>query len=388
MPIAIGLTPGRLPAHPQPLPDELLTHWFLRLAHANHLKVQTFADYAFGRYSSFWARDQDKLASPAVIARLTELTGIGIQEIESLTLAAYEGRLYTHHNALGNTRWILPLGIYHRTRKRYGMQFCPLCLATDSEPYFRRQWRLAFATVCDKHGTMMQEGCHRCGAPVAFFRSDLGHRKRHKFLASTICDNCGANLVRAPAKEPPGSDGQTLVMLRTLALGPDVGWWWVNSDSLPYAHLFFDVLHHLAVRMSYGEGRKLLAEVEHRTKGTIFGKSKFSRNAFEFRPLTERHELILAALWLLQEWPDRFIEVCNKARMWQSWLLCGKQLPWWFESVAKSRLDRAKYVPNSEEAARAAEYLKRHGVPVTKQAVGKLLGGRDFLASRRYARKS
>jgi len=64
-----GLLGTRLPIHPQPYPDELLTHWFFRLAHANYLKAQTLADYLFGYYSTFWNRDQDKLASPEVIER-------------------------------------------------------------------------------------------------------------------------------------------------------------------------------------------------------------------------------------------------------------------------------------------------------------------------------
>lgn len=105
----------RLPMHPQPHPNELFSHWFYRLAHANNLKAQTFADQAFGRYSSFWARDQDKLASPEIIGRISDLTGQLPEDIHALTLAAYEGKIYSSHNAYGQTRWILPLGIYHRT---------------------------------------------------------------------------------------------------------------------------------------------------------------------------------------------------------------------------------------------------------------------------------
>lgn len=386
MSIAPGLTSTRAPVHPQPLPDELLTHWFLRLAHGNQVKVQTFADYVFGRYSSFWARDQDKLASPIVISKLADLTGQRAENIRSLTLATYEGNLYRDHNPFGNTRWILPLGVYHRTRRRYGVQYCPLCLAEDSVPYFRRRWRLAFSTVCDKHGTMMHDRCYRCGAPVAFFRSDLGHRKRHSFGSSTTCDRCGTDLLRAPAYDAPGPDGQTLVMLRSLALGADIGWWWVDSKPLGYAHLFFDVLHHLAVRMTYGVGLVLLSEVERRTGRVVFGGRKPDRSALEFRPLLERHDLVLAALWLLQDWPHRFEGTCRQARLWQSRLLCGKQFPWWFEHVVRSTLDRAIYEPNIEEAQRAAEYLARQGKRVSKEAVARLLGGRDHVAAQNYAR--
>lgn len=79
-----GLLGARLPMHPQPLPNELFSHWFYRLAHANNLKAQTFADQAFGRYSSFWARDQDKLASPEIIGRISDLTGQLPEDIRAL----------------------------------------------------------------------------------------------------------------------------------------------------------------------------------------------------------------------------------------------------------------------------------------------------------------
>lgn len=332
-----GLLGTRLPIHPQPYPDELLTHWFFRLAHANYLKAQTLADYLFGYYSTFWNRDQDKLASPEVIERLSDLSGLAPDDLHAMTLASYEGRLYEHHNPYGHTRWILPLGIYHRTRRGFGMQYCPLCLAGDVEPYFRRKWRLAFSTVCEKHGVLMLDRCYQCGAPVAFFRNDIGHRARHEFGSSALCDGCGANLTRAPAYDPPGPDGQVLAIYRALDTALELGWWWSGKDAVPYGHLFFDVLHHLAACLASANGRKLLTEVE-RQIGQSLGFPKFQRKVFELRAFHERHWLTLMALWLLQDWPNRFVETCTKARMWQSWLLAEGPFPWWFEQVVREQL--------------------------------------------------
>ena len=374
-----GLTGTRLPIHPQPYPDELFSHWFFRLAHANYLKVQTFADYAFGRYSSFWARDQDKLASPEIIQRLAELTGQLPEDVHALTLAAYEGRVYISHNAYGHTRWILPLGIYHRTWRRFGLQFCPRCLFEDFEPYFRRRWRLALSTVCDKHGVMMQDRCYCCRAPVTYFRNDLGHRARHKFRSSACCHACGANLARAPVYAPSGPDGQTLAIYRSLSIALELGWWWAGSDTIHYGHLFFDVLHHLATFLASKKGWKLLQEVERRIGKTLpQSQSNPSVVILEQRSLEERHWLILMALWLLQDWPKRFLETCEAARMWQSWLLAGEHFPCWFERMVKEHLDRSNYIPNIEEANCVADYLRREGQSVSKNLLEKWLHGRSF----------
>ncbi len=379
-----GLIGTRLPVHPQPYPDELFSHWFFRLAHANHLKAQTLADYAFGRFSPFWARDQDKLAHPQLINRLAELTGLLPADIHALTLAAYEGRVYASHNPCGHTRWILPLGIYHRTWRLFGLQYCPLCLFEDAEPYFRRQWRLALSTVCEKHGLLMHDRCYKCGAPVMFFRNDLGHPARHNFNSSACCNNCGADLARAPGYDPPAPDGQTLAMLRSLGLAANLGWGWVGSEAMPYGHLFFDVLHGLATCLTSPRGRKLLSEVERQMGGMPLQGRNLSRGVFELRPFTERHWLLLSALWLLQEWPDRFVATCRATGAWKSVFLGKEALPWWFAKVLNESLDRSIYVPSAAEAFSAVEYLKQSGLPVTQSSVGRILGGHEHKVAQNY----
>ena len=382
-----GLTGLRLPIHPQPYPDELFTHWFYRLAHSNYLKAQTLADYLFGNYSSFWARDQDKLASPVVLEKLAELTGKNADELHALTLASYQGKLYSAHNPCGHTRWILPVGVFHRTRRRYGLQFCPLCLREDSDPYFRRHWRLAFTTVCERHGTLMHDRCHQCGAPVAFFRNDLGHRNRHDFIARPSCDVCGVDLSTAPAYDPPGVNGQTSIIQRSIISLREIGWWFAGNQALGYGHLYFDVLHHLSTFLASRLGRKLLNDVEREIGCSPFGGRQLTPQILEFRDLQDRHWLIQMSLWMLQEWPDRFIQLCASAKMWQSWLLKGETFPWWFESSVKERLDRSLYTPNAEEAASAENYLVRRNLSVSRHSVGRLLGSDDFEVTGRYAVK-
>lgn len=377
-----GLTGRRLPAHPHPLPDELLTHWFMRLAHANGFKAQALADYAFGYPSSFWARDQDRQPSPGVVERLSELTGFDREEIESLTLIGPNGIHRPDVTVSGFVAWVLPLGIYHRTRRRFGTQFCPLCLFEDVEPYFRRRWRLALATMCDRHGVMLHDRCPACRSPVIWFRNELGHQQELTVGQSAKCWKCGFNLQRAPAFGPTAIDGQSIMALRSLVVFYDLGWWFVGDRNLPYAHLYFDVLRHLVAWLPDKRGRGLLARVA----AFVGWPAEYPRaQSFETRPVEERHRLLAIAVWLLQEWPKRFVEVAKEVGLSQAYILRGVPLPFWFESEVRASLGAGSVAPSAEEVASAVEYLRRQGRPVSAWALEQLVGSKDAQEVVRHA---
>src|SRR5918911_766517 len=143
-----GLSGQVWPAHVKPRRDELLSSWLVRLAAAHALKLHTFCALVWTRRKQIWNRDIEKCADDSILSLLAEKTATPPDKVTRTTLSDYQGRLYERHNPYGNTRWIMPVGIYHRTRRRYGLQFCPRCLAEDKEPYYRRAWRLAFVTFC------------------------------------------------------------------------------------------------------------------------------------------------------------------------------------------------------------------------------------------------
>ena len=81
------------PCHPKPLPDELLTCWLVRVAHAHQLKVQTFCDQVFGKERQIWNRDCDRLAPRWLVNRLSIQTGTPLSEAVVLhrNLTHYKG---------------------------------------------------------------------------------------------------------------------------------------------------------------------------------------------------------------------------------------------------------------------------------------------------------
>lgn len=301
-----GLTGHRLPIHPQPLPDELLTHWMVRLAHANGMKVQTFADRLFGYPSSFWARDQDKMANLHVIEKLAEVTGKGTDDLMDLTLKPYGEYLYEKHNPNGNTRWILPLGVYHRTRF-HGMQFCPMCLRSE-KPYFRKYWRLSFYFECDHHQVLMMDSCPQCQAPAMFHRSELGHRYRKGYPPIVNCYRCGFDLSWAGPTRYEWADQQAMLLMQSLIFCHFREQAFMQNRHFESAQEFFDVLYILCGRIGSAQVAGELYEwVQQwiRPEGFIPVSRKIKM--FERRTVLERASILEAAAWLLCDWPERMV---------------------------------------------------------------------------------
>lgn len=376
------------PVHPHRLPDELLSFWILRVAHANRIKLQTFTNTTFSRTESPWARDIDRSASPGFIERLSLRTGATVEDIRGGMLSSYEGIVFERHNEKGNTPWILPLGVYHRTRRAYGMQFCPQCLFWDTEPYFRRRWRLAFATICDKHGSLLHDRCPQCQAPVIYFRNDLGHRKGFSLANHTQCWQCGFDLRRAPIWGADWLDAQSYIVLRSLLTFIDDGLAVAGQHLAGYAHLFLEVLHCVCRMLASGGTRRrydLLRTYVTKNTGLSLPTAT-GRAVFERLGLSDRHRVLLSALWLLADWPDRFAEACQQACVTSS-LVVGDQtsMPYWFDSSARRILDASLYSPNEAEALEVAKYLKNHGQVVSRRSIARHLGTKNIKAALRIS---
>lgn len=103
-----------------------------------------------------------------------------------MTLTGWAGVTSRAMNVKGVYHWINCVGVYHRRRRRYGLGFCPLCLAENR--CFQRQWRLSFWTVCPIHRVLLSDGCPRCDEPV---------RAHGHVLDITCCWNCNIGLDRA-----------------------------------------------------------------------------------------------------------------------------------------------------------------------------------------------
>ncbi|WP_429001191.1 TniQ family protein [Stenotrophomonas maltophilia] len=160
---------------PPHVPDELLSSYLARIA----------IDYGISSHKlmalhapgfQVWTRDVDVCASEALLERLTYPSGRSLQMLNGLTLGEWNAvTRRTCDPPQGVYHWINSMGVYHRTRLRHGLTFCPECLEENGA--YLRQWRLSFWTVCPLHQRVLQDACPYCGAVVQPHRHGFDLRR-------------------------------------------------------------------------------------------------------------------------------------------------------------------------------------------------------------------
>jgi hypothetical protein len=371
----VGLSGKLLPIHPQPKPDEIFSSWYCRVAKANSMKLHTLEVKLWGREKQIWTRDVDRSIDDATLERFASVCGTPIERARETCLGSYEGIVFRELNRRGHSNWILPAGVYHRKRVRSGMQFCPYCLATDSEPYFRKSWRLAFSTICERHGTMLHDCCPECQAPVSFHRHEMGERLSTQVGAWTHCSHCGFDLSRAVAYDAPVAEIHAFLALRHQLSFFDWGWTFADEETFQYSHLYFDALRNLLRKLRSSLTTCRLREAAELELGIEVQWLSPPKTSFEFYGVMERHCLLQIAVWLLMDWPGRFLRVAREAKVRHSELVREFEgVPFWFgNGVAPLGVDPIGPCPEEREAMRALlsravddqiklDRLKRHVV--------------------------
>lgn len=364
-----------LPLHPQPKSDEILSSWMVRLAFANGFPLHTFYANLLGYNAPIWNRDTDRHPSPALLEVLSRCTGKSLGTLQGLTLSAYEGILFGQLPMIGNAPWILPVGVIHRKRRRAGMQFCPLCLQRDTNPYYRRSWRLALHVICEHHQCVMQEYCPFCHEPVAYHRNGIGREREIPEQTLQCCHRCGFDLGLTRPVYLDWPDPNSWRLLGRMIRLFEKGGWSCGQLALPCGVPFFAGLRVL-VSVANGRHGHRLRHVLGRTFGQSIGVwSPAHHVEFEYLSTLDRLKLLLVVMWLLEDWPARFVAICAESRFTRSRLAEDvRALPFWLASVADEYLDGRQYLPNAEEIFSAGGYLLSEGQEVTLQTLGDVLG--------------
>lgn len=357
--MSFGLSGTVLPVHPQPKPDEIFSSWYCRIAQENEIKLHTLEVQLWGREKQIWTRDIDRSIDEQTLTRVASVSGTGIDHARDTCLRSYEGKLFNKLLVTGNSNWILPAGVFHRKRRRRGMQFCPLCLATDEIPYYRKTWRLALFTFCDVHDVMLHDCCPQCQSPVMFHRQELGNRWANKIESLSLCTACGFDLKRAPVCQASTIEIGAWLALKSQLFYLDNGWTFTPGMTFLYSHLYFDVLRNLIRKLlsNWTTGRLLQHAQE------IFyvpiSLNLHHDEPFEFYGVNERHYLVQIATWYLLDWPKRFLEISKTLRVRYSELMREfDPIPFWFiDSVAQ--LEIKPIGPSDGEKGAMRQILQR-----------------------------
>lgn len=329
-----------LPAHLHPLPEELLSSWLVRLAHAHGLKLQTFCDLVFGKPLQVWNRDIDRYAPLWLLDALADLTATPIERVWQTTVAAYEGVVFPQQNATGVQRWTLCAGMYHRTRLMHWLQTCPACLAEGPVPYYRRPWRLAFMTCCARHRLQLIDACPQCGAGIAFFRGELGRPRQRDVVSLSRCHACQFDLATSGVE-----------------VEHDAGLRWVSewlTEPADLAAEMLGVLHQLVRLMLAGRRQAIFYRALSGRAPFWRGPPVRSRTYVESLRLEDRRDLVSLAVSVMRS-PEQLAALLRQRALRHNELLKD------FHDPAPRFRTFVAQLPQRARSGTSARYLARSG---------------------------
>lgn len=179
-----NIFPNYLP----PYQDELFSSWLCRLSHNHRVKSNVFLkNYIHNREINLWNRDIDLFAPEYLKKMIVDHTPLSIMEVNNLFIAKHKGKAFAHVAA--HTKNVLPIGVHHRQRIRFGQQCCILCLR-ESTPYYKTSWRLVTSVICVKHKCLLIDRCQNCQSSIAFFRSEFGESQSNVDFNPELLFNC------------------------------------------------------------------------------------------------------------------------------------------------------------------------------------------------------
>lgn len=329
----LGLS-GRLwPIHLKPHDDELLSSWLVRLSRAYGIESTRFCTSVW-RTPTFWSHDIDQGWVDEIIQVLAAKTATPTHRVLATTFKGYPG--FSLHELVGPGRvpWLLASRVHSKPRLSPWLQYCPPCLQEDADPYFRRRWRLAFVTVCAKHRRRLLDGCQACGKPLNF------HRLTAKAAAITLCYHCRFDLRQAQASRLSESAAHhDLIRFQAhWSEAMDQGQC-VLPDSKPVdAKDYFLVLRQLGQLLTGTKGAQYQRQAfcQHLRQPyfePLFPGTK--RRVIEVLSATDRFRLMLLLVGWLDQWPERFIVMCERADLRFVELVRGLNIrPDWYVRAA------------------------------------------------------
>jgi len=293
-----------LPVAPQE--DELLSSFLVRAAQRHGLSPYRFCAFHFPGVA-IWNRDIDRSASDALISAVAVKAGLSPTCVAQMTLRGAEAGL-GRGAARSWAPWINQVGIYHRLRRGWGLQYCPDCLA--ERHVLCRAWRISFMVVCSRHRRLLQDACPHCDAPLAIHR---------QMLSVQPCHHCSRILGRIP--QDPSVPIDTLLQAqsyfeRALHGGTaDIG-----EQTVCCGDLF--------------QGARVLAGLRAPRSASPRAPAERHRRSLELARVQARADVVLRVVELLASWPKGFKRIANDQHLTQRSFV-RNPLPNWLRSVVK-----------------------------------------------------
>ena len=307
--------------------------------------------------------DIDSGANKEILTILAEKTNTPTERLFATTLAAFEGSLFERWTLNVGQQWVMPITVSPRKIK-YGLQYCPLCLAAE-EPYYRRVWRLAFVTLCTEHRVQLLDRCAQCSSPVLFHKAISNGRYAPPSDRMTFCYSCkadlrGAKFIRLASTNRPADE--EICLQEHLEKALHRGWVEMPGGGTGYSLLYFPVLHRLTRLLTLKDiGTSLRTSLSRKYRIRMFNITfTEKRPALTQLSVGERRGLLDMVRRILTNWPDEFSDFCADNRI-SARNLWGRlrQVPFWFWRVVNEHVYHPPYRSPKGEIESAVLYLKK-----------------------------
>ncbi|WP_081258952.1 TniQ family protein [Eikenella corrodens] len=329
---------------PPIIPEESLSSWIVRSSLLNGCDLLTLSWKIWGKYRALTI-DFERNMSVAHIGKLSEETGRPYSEIDGLLLIHHVQQHTTELNTSSTIwPWMIPIGIHYRNRL-IGQPFCPQCFQKGI-PHLRREWRMAWATVCTKHYILLQDRCPEC----RFLYSPTKLTGFEKKM--TFCHHCNHDMRENPI-EPAFSVIQHAVEQNKL-------YCFGHKNDMPTWLLTLNNVICLIRRASLAPNGCISAML-HDLELLQLPEPSETGGTFEWLPIRERHALLRAAACVIHQPMSSLIQVAQKNRITKNTLRNTLQRD--FSPVFVELYDRLLV------SERASGSKPKHNCPRSEKAV-------------------
>lgn len=321
------------PAHPKPKEGELLSSWITRLARANHLTTTDFAKAVLSDERTT-LKEIDRTYSPEMMQALADGTGVPLEQVWETSLLSEEGYVFSYR-AYGTTEWISPTAAINGSDGK-GMAYCPQCLGSDVDPYYRKTWRFIFNPVCPSHRTFLQHGCPQCGKPYNFFYASASHPTMANPIVT--CRWCNADVSHGQSQQDSSLTDHVLRIQEKLNAGIAQGSFTVPQIGAIRAQPYLKVLHACMSSLTIPARARWVARNHSEDLPKGIDVSVLDRNDYahviEQRTPEEIGVLLCLAWTVMRDWPDRFMRYSGKHEISQYSFFPGRNIPYWVTQTA------------------------------------------------------
>jgi len=351
----------------QPKENELLSSWLTRMAFAHGQTLSIFiSSYIKYEGSAVSRTDIDFRYNKELFKRLSCKSGLNMQTIQKMSLRSEEGYLFVCNNCLYPPQQIRKL-IDKRTH--YGLLFCPRCLAEDTVPYFRKEWRYYFYNACPKHNTLLVDRCGQCFSPI----------KLNKMAYSDeiiYCNNCGRDIRKTRPKYLSNHYKYGIEATVWFENGLQNGYFLIENRKINSLFIF-QIFTHLQYLINTTQNINLDSCPLQKEYFDICNKLR-NYNSKKSGLIFKSFYMTAIIYHILQNFPHNLKGFAkNNSFTHRDFLHGFKNAPYWYitqiDKITPMQNTVGRTISESEVLG-AINYLKSNNLKVTQQSVAEIVG--------------